>query len=201
MLMNHIDEDEKYQFVANTGDRLHLVFATRETIEQVGRVKMPLWSREAGDDRTLRAMVRWAAQHRAQWQEWGRLAEAIGHDGFREHIDRLWAEEPPALTLGETVTVDEDPAVLVLGEMVDGPDHHRFQTLYAHRFPSAEIRTRFLTWFYAGRNSDVIQQLVGIAYAQGTAALGAVLNDLAANAAAGKAPRGRRRGRRVPMAA
>lgn len=198
MLMSHIEKKPKYEFLVDQRDGRRIVLlADRATIDAGGGT--PLWYREAGNDESLQAILRWTGLRRARWTEWGELAERIGTQAFFAHMESLWEAEPLVRSLGTTITPAEDPEVLLLGEMIDGPCGIRFQLLYEHRFADAAARRKFLDWLH--ENVSLSGALLNFGYGSGTIELGGLLDDIAADQAARSAPRGRRRGRRIRMAA
>jgi hypothetical protein len=179
MLPINIEEDETYKFVVNRERSLCIVFARPEMTIVNGPVEA-LWHREAADERSLRALIRWAGVRRARWQDWGRLAEEIGREAFYQHMRDLMATEPPAECTGTVVQREDDPQEIVMGEMMHGAAGIHVEELYRHRFPSSAARDAFYDWFCTGRNCDLAADLLQIGFSQGTAALGEVLNEIAA---------------------
>jgi hypothetical protein len=197
MLPTHI-ENENYRFVIYNRNPLCILFASQAMIN--ARVPTEsLWHREAANKESMRALARWVGVRRASWQEWGRLAEAIGRDAFYRHMHDLMIAEPPALCTGTVVQRQDDPREIAMGEVTHGASGMRFEVLYRHRFASPAASDRFYDWFLTDRNCDLADSLLQIAYSKGTAALGKILDDLAAETA--KPLNGAERRRRAKAAA
>ena len=182
MLPTYIEVNEKYRFVIDNRNSLCVIFATQAMMNAKVPTE-PLWHREAGNDESMRALVRWVGIRRAHWQEWGRLAEAIGRDAFYRHMHDLMTAEPPALCTGTVVQRQADPREIAIGEMMHGPAGLHLEMLCRHRFASPAACDRFYEWFLTDRNCDLADPLLQIAYSQGTAALGQVLDELATDGA------------------
>lgn len=180
MLPTHIEENEFYTFAVDQRRGHHVVFATQEMMTRNGSVE-PLWHREAGDERSLRALRRWVGVRRDRWQEWGRLAECIGTAAFYQHMRDLMAAEPVEECTGTVVQHGDDPQEIILGEMMHGLRGVHIETLYRHRFVSPAARSSFFDWFYTDRNCDLAAGLLQVAYSKGTAELGRRLDELVAD--------------------
>jgi len=181
MLQAHIEENEKYSFVVDRRDRLMIVLVTQDMLTVQGAVE-PLWHREAGDDRSLNALLRWVAVRRARWQEWGALAQAIGRSAFYMHMRDLMAAEPVSEVVGTVVQPQEDPCEIAMGEMTQGPAGMCIEVLYRHRFSTDQARNNFFDWFYMDENHKLAEALLQIGYCEGTSALGEALDQIAARA-------------------
>ena len=182
MLLTHIDPNARHTFAADRRNGFHLLFVTTDMLKQ--SYFEPHWVREAGDERSFAALLRWTSVRRDQWQAWGRLAEAIGREAFYQHMRDLMTAEPIAECTGTVVQRQDDIREIVLGEMLAGTDGVVIEELYRHRFASAAARDRFYDWFYTDRNCDSVAALLQIGYNQGTAALGRALDALADDGAA-----------------
>lgn len=193
MLPPYIDNTERYRFVIDRRNTLCVVFATQAMLAANGPVT-PLWHREAGDERSLNALIRWIAVRRDRWQEWGRLAETIGAEAFYSHMRERMQEEPIAEPTGPLLQRRDDPVEILLGEMMHGPQGMFLEPLYLHRFASPEAREAFYDWFFQGTNHENLAALVDVAFSDGTALLGEMLDRLAEVGAA-PVPRAERRRR------
>lgn len=179
MLTSYIAQDEFYKFVIDRRSGLRIVFTSQEMMERKGQVE-PLWHREAGDQRSFEALIRWAGVRRAKWQIWGELAETIGRDAFYQHMRDLMAAEPVVECTGTVVQRQEDPCELVMGEMMHGITGIQVEELYRHRFASPQARDSFYDWFFTDRNCGLAAALLQIGYSHGTSALGDALDEIAA---------------------
>lgn len=182
MLQETIEADGPYSFLVERSARPRIIFATREMIAAREPVD-PLRQREASDEQSFTALVRWAGVRRARWSDWGKLAERIGPTAFDQHMCGLMDAEPPVLVTGSVIQRSHDPLVIVVAEMVQGRAGLKIEALYHHKFASAGQRHRFYDWFYTDRNCDLAADLIQIAYSAGTAALGEVLDRLATDGA------------------
>ena len=178
MLPEHISQDEKYKFVIDNRQGFYIVFVPGYLFGHHTPFE-PLWHRQAGDERSFRALVRWVGVRRARWQEWGRLAEALGRNAFYQHMHDLMIAEPVAECVGWTVQGLDDPHEVGMGEMIQGPNGLQTEELYRHRFKSAAARDRFFQWFYSDENFNCAPALLQIGYSRGTAELGKTLDELA----------------------
>lgn len=59
----------------------------------------------------------------------------------------------------------------------DGPRH---ETLYRHRFSTTGERKRFFNWFHSNTSNGSPEHLINLAIGEGTAALAAKLEEIAA---------------------
>lgn len=200
MLPSYIDNTEPYRFVIDRRNTLCIVFATQAMLTTNGPV-VPLWHREAGDARSLNVLIRWIAVRRDRWQEWGRLAEALGAEGFYAHMRERMAAEPIAECTGTVVKRRDDPVEILISDLMHGPHGIFLEPLYLHRFATPEAREAFYDWFLAGDNHESIEALVGVAFSDGTAVVGALLDRLAETAPAPLKRAGRRRRTKAAMAA
>ncbi|MDH7971286.1 hypothetical protein QH494_03760 [Sphingomonas sp. AR_OL41] len=201
MLLSHIDDTEPYRFVIDRRTTLCIVFATQAMLEHNGMVE-PLWHREAADARSLDALVRWVAVRRNRWLEWGQMAEALGQPAFYQHMRDRMEIEPIAERTGTMVQKRDDPAEILISDMLHGPQGMFTEPLYLHRFRSAAARKAFYDWFYSGENHEDIEALVQVAFAHGTEVLGRILDEIAASAnSTSRVPTGRRRGKATQKAA
>lgn len=180
MLLSHIDNTEPYRFVIDRRNTLCIVFATQAMLEFNGPVA-PLWHREAGNAQSLDALIRWVAVRRDRWQEWGRLAEALGREEFYQHMRQRMEAEPPALCTGTVVQCQDDPVEVMFGGMMHGPQGLFLEPLYTHRFASPEARDSFYGWLWSDGNHELADSLVHIAFTAGTAELGRELDRIAAD--------------------
>lgn len=180
MLPPFIDNTERYRFVIDRRNTLCIVFATQAMLEANGPVT-PLWHREAGDARSLDALIRWVAVRRDRWQEWGRLAEALGAEAFYAHMRERMAVEPIAERTATIVQRQDDPNEILIGEMMHGPQGLFVEPLYVHRFATPEALAAFYDWFNAEQNYQDVEGLVRVAFGEGTAVLGGILDKIAAS--------------------
>ena len=178
MLLKKIDADtENYFFVQDCKRGFFLLFTSAEEYKR--NPFHPLWAREAADERTFKAMVRWAAIRRDRWQEWGELAERIGRDAFYDHLAGLMAAEPAELPTATLVHKSANPWEIELGQMLHGPHGRRAEYLHVHRFASAAARDGFFAWLYADDNISSAQILMDVAFGGGTDELDILLDKLA----------------------
>lgn len=195
MIQARIDADtENHHFLRDDRAGFHLVFVSREAKKQ--NPFMPHWVGTCGDKDSLDAMCRWTGVRRDQWQEWGELAERIGHQAFAKHMDDLLKAEPLVRVEAALVQRQDDPTQVGIGEMTYGPQGVRMEVLHVHTFQSEAACQAFHDWFHTGRNHEMAGGLVNIAYSAGTDELDTVLDNIA-NVQLTKpkrAPRGRRRG-------
>ena len=178
MLPEYIDQSDRYRFTANTSRGFHVGFFEFAP-NDIERPVAQHWLRECGDERSLKAMIRWLVVRRADWQKWGRLAEALGPDAFDSHINQLMEAEPIVEAVSVSVTKRADPREIALGDVVAARDGVRIEVLCVHRFSSANARDGFFNWFLTDRNGDQTETLLNIAKVRGTVALGEVLDELA----------------------
>lgn len=194
MLLSHIDNTEPYRFVIDRRSTLCIVLVTQAMLQQNGMVE-PLWHREAGDARSLDALIRWVAVRRNRWTEWGQMAETLGRPAFYQHMRERMDAEPIAERTGSVLQQLDDPTGIMIGDVMHGPQGIFIQPLYHHRFASAAARKAFYDWFYSGENHEDIETLIQVAFVHGTAVLGGMLDDIAASADVKALPRAERRRR------
>lgn len=195
MIPARIDADtEKHFFLRDERQGFHLVFVSREAKKQ--NPFMPHWVAPCGNKESLDAMCRWTGVRRDQWEEWGELAERIGHQAFAKHMDDLLKAEPLVRVEAALLQRQDDPLQVGIGEMTNGPAGMRLELLHVHTFQSVEACKAFYDWFHTGRNHELAGGLLNIAYSAGTDELGAALDEIAEQQSARptRAPRGRRRG-------
>ena len=181
MLCSHIDPNARHTFAFDQRRGFHILFVTQDML---GHSHFePHWVREAGDERAFKALLRWISVRRDQWQAWGSLAESVGPAAFYQHMRDLMAAEPVAECVGTLVQRQEDPCEIVLGEMLHGQNGVQMEELYRHRFQSAAAREHFYDWFNTDPNCHSAAALLHIGYAEGTAALGQALDEIAAESA------------------
>lgn len=197
MLPEHIDEDGRYQVLADETRGLYLLLVTADMLERPVPFT-PLWAIPCGDYETYLALRRWLSVRRDRWQGWGELAEALGHEAFDRHMRALIGAEPLQHAIATVVQNTHDPLELLLGEQVESVAGRGVEILYRHRFASADARAGFDRWFGTRRNFLAVEELLKVGYARGTRALGALLDELAAQPTP---KRQRRRGRRHARAA
>ena len=178
MLPTHIQENEFYTFVIDQRHGHYVVLTSQEMLSREGPVE-PLWHREAADERSFDALLRWVMVRRGRWQEWGQLAEALGPTAFYQHMRERMAVEPLEECTGSVLQREDDPREIVLGEMMHDPRGLHIEELYRHRFASPKARERFFDWFYTDRNCDSTADLLLIALNEGTAQLGRRLDEIA----------------------
>lgn len=178
MLPAQIEENENYKFVIDHRNPLCIVLASQALLAANTPVQ-PLWHREAGDERSFKALVRWIGVRRSRWQEWGRLAEALGRDRFYHHMAERMALEPIGECTASVMQPLDDPRALMVGEMLNGATGLVTEELYVHRFDTAAKRKQFLDWFYTGDNCAHAATLIQVAYSHGTTVLGEMLDQIA----------------------
>jgi hypothetical protein len=202
MLPAQIEENENYKFVIDHGNPLCVVLASQALLAANTPVQ-PLWHREAGDQRSFDALIRWIGVRRARWQEWGRLAEALGRDRFYLHMAERMALEPIRECVASVVQPLDDPRALRIGEMLNGATGMVIEELYVHHFDTAAKRKQFLDWFYTADNCDHAGALIQVAYSHGTTVLGEMLDQIASGPKHSKANRktARRSARKTRKAA
>lgn len=193
MLPAHIEENENYKFVIDHGNPLCIVFASQALLAANASVQ-PLWHREAGDERSFKALVRWIGVRRARWQEWGRLAEAVGRDRFYRHMHERMAAEPIGECVASVMQPLDDPRALLVGEMLNGPTGLVTEELYVHHFDTPAKRKQFLDWLYTDDNFNHAGTLIQVAYSHGTTVLGEMLDQIANGPRRSKANGKTRRG-------
>lgn len=200
MLQDRIDNDEHYRILIDHRNPLRIVLATQAMLEAKGPVE-PLWDREAGDARSMAALLRWVAIRRDRWQEWGQLAEALGPAAFYQHMRERMDAEPPAECIGTMVTRLDDAHEIAISESMHGPHGLFYQPLYVHRFVSPGARDRFYDWMYCDDNIHAVDALARLGYADGALALGKALDRIAEDRPAGNRAERRRRAKAEAKAA
>jgi hypothetical protein len=179
MLPSTFDDNAAYAVLADTRQGFHFVLASQEMLAQAQPFD-PLWVFECGDQRSMIAVGRWLAVRRAQWQEWGSLAEAQGRSALGEHIATLMESEPIGEVMGSIIRFDPDPRSLTVGESVVTRGGVRNEILYRHRFSTTGKRKRFFGWFQKNASSGGPEALINLAVTDGTAALAEQLELIAA---------------------
>lgn len=179
MLLERFNDDEKYIVLIDNHNPLRVVLASRAMLEAKGSVE-PLWHREAGDARSMAALLRWVAIRRDRWQEWGLLAEHLGPDAFYKHMRDRMELDPPGECMGTMVTRLDDDTGIMIAESMHGPQGLFNQPLRVHRFASAAARDRFYEWLYADDNIHAVNALARLGYADGGIALSEALDRIAA---------------------
>lgn len=192
MLQDRIDNSEQYRILIDHRNPLCIVLASQAMLEADGPVD-PLWHREAGDARSMDALLRWMAIRRDRWQEWGQLAESLGRPAFYAHMRERMEIEPPAECIGTMVTRLDDAHEIAISESMHGPQGLFYQLLYVHRFKSADARDRFYEWLYSDDNIHAVDALAQLGYADGAIALGKALDRIVAVKPAGNRAERRRR--------
>lgn len=181
MLPRTYDVNPIYSFIRDD-QRLCMLLVSEELKQKARNPQAPaepLWVGTCGNRESLEAMIRWLRVRRKSWQGWGRMAETLGRDLLATHMSKLLAEDPPARSLGTLVTLGEDERDLALGDTVSTADGIGKDTLYVHRFDSAESRKSFMAWFSDG-NSHNVDAMIELALDYGTDRLGAALDEIAA---------------------
>jgi len=179
MLQDRIDNDsEPYRILIDSHHPHRLLLVTRAMLERRGEVE-PLWHRDAADARSFKALIQWTAIRRDRWQEWGQLAECLGHRAFYQHMRERMEIEPVAECIGTLVTRRDDPVEIMIGESMHGPLGLFTQPLYVHRFASPAARDRFYDWLFADENVHAMNDLAALGYADGALALGKALDRIA----------------------
>lgn len=164
--------------VGKSGGRLFLLFVDRAGSNK--QSSRPHYVRECADRATLAALERWFALRRDLWQEWGRLAEKVGADAFREHMDALLAAEPPPFVAGTVAMPLDDPHEIAFGEVLQEGTNSRVEVVRVHRFASEDVRRRFLQMREAGDFSQLGLKLLEIGWREGGVAVSRTLDDIAA---------------------
>lgn len=201
MLQDTIDNDsEPYRIIIDGRHPHRLLLVSRAMLEQRGEVE-PLWHRDAADTRSFKALTRWTAIRRDRWQEWGELAESLGHRAFYQHMRERMEIEPPAECLGTMLTRMEDPAEILIAESMHGPQGLFTQPLYVHRFASPTARDRFYDWLYSDDNVHAMNELAMLGYQDGATALGEALDRIASEPIVGSRAERRRRAKSARKAA
>ena len=191
MLPAIIDRNEHFQIILDDTRGFHALLVTADQLGGSNPM-VTLWVGTCLDDATLSALARWLGFRRDQWQDWGKLAERIGHEAFAQHMHAMMVAEPPEHVLGATITLHADPRELTIGEQLQGGSGMRSELIYRHRFASAAMRDRFVRWLPASDDFHVLERLVQLAYSEGTKALGLELDRMAAApVAAAKRRKGR----------
>jgi hypothetical protein len=167
----------EYSFVAEKDDGLFIYLVTQAILEAPAP-KRPLWHIEAGDEKSMTALMRWMQFRRPLWQSWGLQARTMGHHAFDVHMRKLLADEPPSVVTATSFSKLEDPRDLRMGEVVHGINGHAIEALYEHRFETAKDRRRFFSWL--SRNHDIADGLVVLAFRRGTDAVAQAMDQIAA---------------------
>lgn len=193
MLPATIDRNEHFSIVLDDKRGFHALLVVADAL---GRPEpfVPLWIGTCQDAGTLSALARWLGVRRAQWQDWGKLAERVGAHAFARHMQELIAVEPLGHVVATVVTLQDDPRELTIAEQIQDAAGTRTELIYQHRFANAAARARFNRWFQTGANVDALEAFVQLAYCKGTKSLGVELDRLAgATFATGKRRKPQRR--------
>ena len=177
MLPAIIDRNEHFQIILDDTRGFHALLVTADQLGGSNPM-VTLWVGTCLDDATLSALARWLGFRRDQWQDWGKLAERIGHEAFAQHMHAMMVAEPPEHVLGATITLHADPRELTIGEQLQGGSGMRSELI--------------VRWLQASDDFHVLERLVQLAYSEGTKALGLELDRMAAApVAAAKRRKGR----------
>lgn len=199
MLIDRIDNTEPYRIIIDSHTPLRIVLTSQAMLERGGMIE-PLWHRDAADVRSFNALLHWTAIRRDRWLEWGQLAEALGRPAFYQHMRERMEIEPPAECIGTVVTRLDDPAEILIGESMHGPQGLFTQPLHSHRFASPAARDRFYEWMYSDDNVHAVNALCQLGYAKGAIALGDRLDEIAASSPADTRAERRRRAKAAAKA-
>lgn len=192
MLQDRFNDDEQYRVVIDRHNPLCIVLASQAMLRASGPVE-PLWHREAGDERSMDALLRWAAIRRDRWQEWGQLAQVLEPKAFYEHMHERMCHEPPGECIGTMMTRLDDATGIIISEYLHGPQGLFSQPLHIHRFASSAARDRFYEWLYADDHIHAVDALARLGYAEGAIALGQALDRIACVSPVGNRAKRRRR--------
>ena len=195
MLPEYIDQNEHYRILCDDRRGFWALLVSADMLGQ-GVPFTPLWAQECTDEATLACLCRWLDVRRGEWQAWGRLAKALGHEAFVSHMSELVAADPPLHVIGTTVQDLDDPCEIAVGEQLQGVAGLRHEVLYRHRFASPAARDAFFRWFNKGGNCHAIGAVLRVGYREGTRAMGGLLDRIATDAGLARKVRPRGRSRR-----
>lgn len=172
------DTDDHFVLAGRKGGRLFLVFVSRKASGKT------LYVRECGNRATLEALQRWFTMRHDRWQAWAELAEAIGEEAFHNHMEAALAAEPPELVAGTSIRPLDDPREIAIDEVFQAAGGLRGETLHVHSFPSSEMRSHFLHLCQSDGSDRIGEKVLTIGWSEGSDALGRLLDQMAADAAA-----------------
>lgn len=175
-------EPSDYSFFANNGPQWRLAFTSEAlSLQAKTQPTEPWWFMEVGDERNLKALIRWVRVRRLQWPAWGKLAESSGRPALAALLNKLLNEDPPAEVMGVVVEMGDDDHELALGELTQGPGGLTQRIYYRHRFSSAALRNAFHDWLLANNPEANGGALIEVALNHGTDQLGEQMDLIAAD--------------------
>lgn len=169
----------EYSFLVDEGAVLRLIF-TSEALNAQAQVEptTPLWFREAGDKRSLEALIRWVRFRRSDWPAWGKMALEQGQPALAKMLAELLEQDPPYEAFGVLLQTADDKRELTLGELGSGRGLAA-KVFFTHRFASEELCDAFRNWLLTSNLEGNGAALLEIALNHGTDVVGERMNAIA----------------------
>ncbi len=177
-LPRSIGEHEPVDFMLDDrGQGFNLLFVTAAMMTQSPFT--PMWVVDCRDRETLHAVARWAAVRRQRWADWATLFATLGSRHFDVYMRQLLADEPAMHVTATKMRFDDRANEVVFSQILENGRNVRSEEVVRHRFASADEFNTFRRWLNADGIAEGAEQLVSLAFAKGTKAFGATLDELA----------------------
>lgn len=171
-------ENEPVGFMLDDrGHGFHLLFVTAAMMTQSPFT--PMWVLNCGDRATLHAVARWAAVRRQRWTDWATLFGALGSQDFDAYMRQLLADEPAMHVTATKMRFDDQANEVVFSQILESGTTVSSGEVVRHRFASADEFDTFKRWLNADGIAERAEQLVSLAFAEGTDPFGAMVDELA----------------------